>query len=548
MEDTTPKVIDPQSYEETPPKHPPRRKLSGYKFIGRAFYPLQYLVAHLYFFGFTIDPAVMVYRAAQTMNWAELVEAFWAFRHPFIQGFNFLNLLVPIVIIIFWNIPRLIWAARYIIIFAFVVIYFLKFLWYCGAWARFRRSITLEQQVHVNEGAPGTGKTRLATIVIDILAGLMWQKVLWQRWRDKRKVKRWIKQNNKVKLKEYDEIEKSYQYYTTPQKIVGDNGEIGWVWPYKGLFSNIGIRKDSMWSSKLTFEHAVQLKRVPSYTISFYSEIGTTYNIEYSTDRILTMSDYARFCRQFFENVIWGDEQDSGNVVKDFRRVTSDIWSLEKCQTVLRPILLLLFFVPLKKFFSNRQRFHFMSGFMTRFEKLINSIGFVRFRYRSSIGGAEVSSSRGVRRIRRQTAIVHVTYGVEYDTRAFSELADCRDHPISGEVHTSFKVENTTENRQSYLRAEFKNRPEVFMTNTNLYEMMKLEAELWKVEELRAALNKKRKAQPQVFRGIKFVLGEDKVPNLDSVVLHRTKECVHDTRRNSNSTAKKTCEEGEIKK
>ena len=447
------------------------------RFIANIYFPLKYAIVHIWFFGFTIDPLVIVERGVTRFNYGEIWQAILNFQYPFQNEFTletmwfFLLMFIPYIAI-------LLWSLRYPFILLFALVPMLRYYFVSGRSKYHHKRVKLDKQVQIHNGAPGTGKTRLLVILADILAGLMWQKLSWLYWKNYPR-----KKTTQTQIEDWKEIEESYKYYTTKQ-----DG----VMPIKCLNSNIGIEKEGKWSSKLTFEHAAQLERVPSYSISLFSEFGTTYSLEYSQEKLLQMSDDLRFCRQFRENVIMGDEQDASNISIDARRVVSDVWYMTECKHILQPLLLLIPFKILKGFFSATQWFKWkwLSKIMSAWENLINQIGFVRFRY------IREGNTEHTRTNNRGVFIAKLTNPVKYDTRAFRKLADCRNKPFKTELHTTLEVEDTPAIRQAYLRAEFKNRPDVFYTNKNELEILGLENEFWNREILMDKLRKWRKDYP----------------------------------------------------
>ena len=450
--------------------------------FAKVFFPLQYLAIHILFFGFVFEPINIIPKIVTVFHWDEIVSALAKFTDVFVAGLTVKSVFTIIVYAIPYT-ANLLWSLKYLLIYLLVLIQLIHFI-VCLARARkHRKKINLNKQVQLHNGAPGTGKSWMLVLFSQILSRLMWNKLSWLYWRDKEKVNQWQAENNAQKFEDWYEVEESYKYYKTPQ-----DG----VLPIKCLFSNIGIEQDGRFSSELTFEHAAQLERVPSYTISLYSEFGTTYNIEYSQQKLLQMSDDLRFCRQFRENVILGDEQDATNVAIDARRVVSDVFLMKDCKIILKPLLLNIVFKPLKWFFSRTQKFSkSWSGVMTKFEQLISCIGFVKFKYDIE-GNTEHQRTRG-----RGVFISPLWNSIKYDTRAFRKLSDCRNKPFKAKIHTSLVVAPTSENRQAYLRAEFKNRPEVFFTNTNTLEMLKKEKEFWDIEFLKEKLNTWREDYPE---------------------------------------------------
>lgn len=475
-----------------------KRKQVAVRRVAMCYYIVQYAIVHLLFFGFVIDPVKIVPIAVISFNWIEIANAALNFSNLIMVGITFQSALWTLPYLIWYSLV-FVWAARYLIIYLFVLFSLIRFTLCLAGARRSRKKIKLNKQAEVHDGAPGTGKTWSLVLFAQILARLMWMKVSWLHWRDKSKVAGWTKENNWEKLQDWNEVEESYNYYTTPQRtnvvIDYENCSVKgqFTKPINCLFSNIGIEQDGRWSSELTYEHAAQLERVPSYTISLYSEFGTTFSLDYSTNKQDNMGDDLRFCRQFRENVILGDEQEATNIMKDARRVLSDVIQMDDCKIILQPFLLNLVLKPLKWFFSKTQAGNTkkpLADFMTSFERFVNMIGFVRFKYRSK-GGPEHSNKKD----KRGKFISPMWNTIRYDTRAFRFLADARHKPIKGKVHTSLAVANTPENRRAFLRAEVKNRPEIYH-NTNKKELMHIENDFWNHEILKDTLEKYRKKYP----------------------------------------------------
>ena len=163
---------------------------------------------------------------------------------------------------------------------------------------------------------------------------------------------------------------------------------------------------------------------------------------------------------------------------------------MTECKRVLKPLLLLIVFVPLRRLFALTQRGgKLFSGFMTQLEGLINAVGFVRFKYEHE--GSDLHSRNGKRK--KNSLVFPMTPEVKYDTRAFRNLYDCRGKALDCRVHTSLTVENTPENRQAYLRAEYGNRPRPDA------EELEAELEFWKTEEARDRCEKYRQRYPDKY-------------------------------------------------
>lgn len=480
-----------------------KRKQAAVRRVAMCYYVVQYAIVHLLFFGFVIDPVKIVPIAVISFNWAEIANAALNFSNLIMVGITFQSALWTLPYLIWYSLV-FVWAARYLIIYLFVLISLIRFTLCLAGARRSRKKIKLNKQAEVHEGAPGTGKTWSLVLFGQILARLMWMKLSWLHWRDKSKVDDWVKEGNQIKLQDWIEVKESYAYYTKPQRTVTIDRDTAEVKirikePIKCLFSNIGIEQDGKMSSRQTLDHATVRERPPSYTISVYSEIGTTFSIEYSTDKQDTMSDDLRHCRQRRENVILGDEQEATNMMKNTRRVLSDVIEMDDCKIILQPFLLNLFFKPLKWLFSKTQicsDWKHLADFMTSFERFINMTGFVRFKFHSK-GGTEHT-----RKCKRGKFISPMWNTIRYDTRAFRFLNNCRGKRIKGDLHDDLSVPNTPENRLGFLSAEVKNRPKVYF-NTNEKELLQYEDAFWSQEAAKDRCAKYRKKYPDKYAKFK---------------------------------------------
>ena len=445
------------------------------KVFGALYYPVQFLAVHLIYFGFNGQPNLEQIYYAFRLGGIVTTAASVTMLFPAVWTAASILELIPYLLLF---VILLLWSCRYILLYGFFLIELCRYLLSLLISALDVLSIKLDKQVVIHNGAPGTGKTWLLVMVGVRLARLMWRKLSYIHWRDKPKVKKWEKDNNAQKLSDWQEAKTAYDYYTTPQWADVD-GKEKTINPAYSLFSNIGIYNRGRMSSKLKFEHAAQLERLPAYTVSLWTEFGATYSIEYSNDKLLPMSDDLRFCRQYRENIITGDEQEAGNSNIDARRVVSDVLLMTQCKRILRPLLLRLIFEPLKYIFGKIQKGgKVFSGFMTWLEGLINAVGFVRFKFEYE--GSTMHAQQGKRR--RDSLTFPMLPDVRYDTRAFRNLYDCRDMPLDCHVHTGMTVENTPENRQAYLRAEYDNRPR---PDENEADGINDEAAFWHIEETR---------------------------------------------------------------
>jgi len=519
--------------------HKPRmsKKERWLKRFGAWYYPVQYLIVRTLYFGLVVSPDIeQFYYAFRVGGIINTALSFYQYI-PAVFSIGHVIELIPIFSV---YAARILWACRYAVIYAFAFLSLLRYLFLRLVSFIDALTITMDKQVVIHNGAPGSGKTWMLVMVGYALSRLMWRKLSYIRWRDKNK---WemakgkgqirtrdkklqitmyklqmrsgtAAQHDVQKQSDWRETEDAYKYYTTPQTVIKDGVERT-IYPAPCLFSNIGVYAHGRMSSKLKFEHAAQLQRLPAYTVSLFSEFGTTFSQEYSFDKYLPMSDDLRQCRQFRENIIMGDEQESTNIAIDARRVVSDVLLMTQCKRVMKPLLLLAVFKPLQLFFGKTQRFgKVFSGFMTLLEALINATGFVRFKYEHE--GSDLHSRQGRRK--RNSLMFPMTPYLRYDTRAFRNLYDCKEQPLSCHVHTALAIENTPENRQAYLRAEYDNRPRPGCTEHDKfdgeYEAARFEEKFYELGAMKAGNRKTRERYPAEAAEFKrrFGITDDPLP------------------------------------
>lgn len=467
------------------PEKKKKKQSNWMRSVGRWYYVIQYFAVHFFLFGFEFEPIMLVIKAATAFNWEAVIAALSDVSTIFVTGAKQRSSFIGTLALL-WYCFKLLLASWRIILYCFVLIQFLYFLFSAMRARKHRRGVKLDKQVQIHDGAPGTGKTWLLVILSGILANLMWKKLSWLHWRDMEKVKQWKAEGNELKLSDWHEIEESYTYYTTPQ-----DG----VMPIPSLYSNIGIEREDRRSSDLTLEHAFQLERPHSYSICLYSEFGTTFSIDYSTNKQPLTADGGRLTRQWRETVILGDEQDGNNIDINQRRIVTSEWHMLGCKLILQPFLLNLIFKPLKAFFSKTQKYSKQfSNFMTGFEKLINCIGFAHFKYNAK-GGMEHETKN---EHKKGTFIYAMHNSIKYDTRAFRLLDHLRNKPATGKLHKSLVIMPTLKKRQAYLQSEVKNRPEIY-ANTNEKELLQIENSWWTTEQLKEKLARLHREQPNKY-------------------------------------------------
>ena len=420
-------------------KPKPKRALKRFGFW---YYPAQFFIVHLLLFGLVLEPSLLDMWSAFRIT--SILSAFWSVVDLIIIAWQIGNYMA-LVILAIWFALRVAWASRMIILYAFVLIQLVMYIirsFKC--WIN-SNQVNTNRQVTVRNGAPGDGKTRFSVYYCLILSQIMWGRLRWLHYTYQGKLEKWQREGNTTKLRDWQEIKDSYEYYMTPQLV---NGK--WYLPAPCLFSNIGIIICGQYVSRLTKAHLMQHERLPSYTIIMGDEIGTILDVDDYKNKPLVVSDFLRWIRQFVEVVFIGTEQDSTNIYIDCRRVITENEYMQGCTQQMKPLPLVGIHKLLKLILLKTDRGQkFFAPVMGLLESLINSVGFVRFKYRSE-GNTEHANG-----LQRDTSFtIRAWQPFQYDTRAFRFLYNMRDEPISGKVHTCLHVENTPQNRIDFLRSE----------------------------------------------------------------------------------------------
>lgn len=314
---------------------------------------------------------------------------------------------------------------------------FVAYLYYRAKYYESTAKILSQSGCSVYQGALGAGKSSLGGYSIVTIAQNLFVQLVTDYHTMAVHVDEWTQANDTVKLERFEEVAAAYDYYMShPDRV-------------PCLFSNIPITVDGRKSSALTVDHLTQKKRLPAYTAVFIDELSyfidkwlfNTHNDD--TDNLAVLF---RFFRHFFGNGcrLIATEQDSGNALKDLRRVmVSNEYILEQ-ETVLGP-----------KFLSRRlerkrrklvkwalrpkKQKRITRQFVDKYKRLethVRSIGFRRYRY-VSIGNTEhdFGSHEVV------TVYAPAALNFYYYNRTFERLYKCRAAgPISAPVFASDTV------------------------------------------------------------------------------------------------------------
>ena len=429
----------------------PRPK-KALKRFGLWYYPAQYLIIHLALFGFVLEPSLMdMWAAFRVSNIvltffsaADLIVIAWQIGHY-----------MAVIILALWFAIRMLWASIFLIVWLFGLGQLLMYTILSIKSSFDKANVNTNRQVTIRNGAPGDGKSWFTAYYCYMLSMLMRVKLSWLYWVNKSRVAKWEAVGNNIKLADWKEIKESYEFYKTPQDVIIGYDEAGNEIIEKRLpawciFSNIGFKVLGKYTCRLTKAHLMQELRLPAYTVIWCDEVGTMLDVEDGKDKPLIISDFLRWVRQFAEIIFLGTEQDSNNIYIDCRRVVTENEYMQGAKRQMKPLLLLLIFNPLKAFFVRYQFGSKMfSPFMRFLESLINSVGFVRFKYRSE-GNTEHSNALQ----KDKTFTMRICQCFEYSTRAFRRLYKAKDKAISGVLHKYLHVEDTPQNCIDFLRSE----------------------------------------------------------------------------------------------
>lgn len=212
----------------------------------------------------------------------------------------------------------------------------------------------------------------------------------------------------------WDEVKQAYRYYAShPDRV-------------PCLFSNIPLQVGRLKVSRLTVEHLLQKKRLPAYTAVYADELGHLIDKWLVTERnddTDALAELFRFFWQFFGNGtrFIGTEQDSSNVLKDMRRVMVSNEYILGQERILQPRLLLWLLDRKRRRLYTHMPSRPAVDKYKRFETLVKSIGFRRYRY-VSLGNTEHDFGS------QETVTVYTPAALNYTyyDRTFERLYRCR--------------------------------------------------------------------------------------------------------------------------
>lgn len=429
------------------------KKIDGFKVFADIYFPLQFLLVHIIFFGFTFEPVQLAPKILTQFNWVEILSALWNFRNIFIAGLTIQSVLVLLIMAIPYTLI-LIWSLRYALIYLFVLFQLVEFCRIKLRQSRHERHIKLDNVVVVKIGSPGCGKSSSGLYEAVVMARKMWNDLRWKHYCYSRNLAKWRRcpERYRQKLIEWDEIKFSYDFFKNNNCV-------------PCLLSNIPVMVDSKYTTFASKEHCEQRSRLPAHCVLFLDEVGAMLTVDTAKHRMgddddaqqnaINVSDFFRLCRHFGNWRIICTEQDSENIYIDVRRVVSKNEYMLWQKWVLKPYLFLGLFLPLRALAICWQKSNKVFAPPLMFlEKLCRHIGFRKYRYLTE---NNTQRHTGMQKGKR-TFYLPSMLNFKYDERTFRNFYKCKEDTIEPHVFDNLILEDTDTFREMFMRSERKRR------------------------------------------------------------------------------------------
>ena len=403
--------------------------------MSAVYFPLQYFLVHIFLFGFTFEAVELAPKMVTAFEWDKILDALWNFRNVFVAGFTFQSLIVIIIVAIPYTVI-LLWQAKYLLLYVFVLYQIIIFCIIKYRCHRHEKYITLNNVVVVKIGAPGCGKSSSGLYEAVVMARKMWVDLRWQFYKYRHK---------KNKPPEWAEIEYSYKYFKNSNCV-------------PCLLSNIPVMVDGKFTTFVSKQHCEQLARLPAHCVLFLDEVGAMLTVDTAKQRMsdtdeaenaINVSDFFRLCRHFGNWRIICTEQDSENIYIDVRRVVSKNEYMLWQKWVLKPYLFLAIFLPLRALaIRNQWTSRVFAKPLIFLEKLCKSIGFRKYRYLTE---NNTQRHTGMQKGKR-TFYLPSLLNFKYDERTFRNFYKCKDQQITPTIFENLVLDDTEHFKQMFLR------------------------------------------------------------------------------------------------
>lgn len=440
-----------------------KKKIDLWRSFSNTYYLLQYSLVHILYFGFVIEPIKLAPKILIVFHWADIAKGIANFSALFVVGVHFQS----VVLLLISCIPLtaiLIWQAKYLIIYVFVLFQLVWFLIIKARWFFHELQIKLDNVVVIKIGAPGCGKSSSGLYEAVVMARKMWRKLRWKYYCYSHEVNKWRKDRVKYanKLAEWEEVKFSYNFFRSGKCV-------------PCLLTNIPVMVDGKMTAFVGKKHLQQRIRLPGFSVLFIDEIGAIVPVDTSKQRMssnrknkndsdeqieaaiadkknaVQISDFFRLCRHFGDFRIVCTEQDSENIYIDVRRVVSKNEYMISQKWVLKPYLFLAIFLPLQALCIRWERGQCVLVPPLMFlEKLIRHIGFRKYRYLTE---NNTERTAGMEKGKR-TFYLPSMLNFFYDERTFRNFYKCKDEVCEPHIFENLVLEDTDMFRSKFLRSE----------------------------------------------------------------------------------------------
>ena len=422
-----------------------------FKFVGWAYFPIQFGIVWIVFFGLEIQPDLI--QLYEGFGLGGIIKAFWAFVAIIPVKAITAAKIVFFVINLIPYLVMLVLACWRIFIFLYAFSEFAQFIWAeCKYNSLFKTIPSEPATAYVEAGPPGSGKSRVGSFKAYICALANWRKLRLKHWLYRGQLSKFKRRKQTQKLKEWEEIKASYDFVKAhPDKI-----------PL--LWSNIPIKDvKGRTANNIGVDYLYQNKRLPFCAVAFYDEVGSDLNADQFRKRtdedaqsfsVMRAADFIRWCGHFLgrDVKIIMCEQRQDNILIDVRGCVSYNQCFDNHYEVCNPLLLkiaVVFYTAMVTHIGILSRP--LSRSVQWLDDLVRSIGYTKFTYHyidNSEGNCSMFEND-------KTCSLYLSHSIpmRYDTRAYRDFYQAKEMPLEYTESKSMIINPIDENGNNvYLR------------------------------------------------------------------------------------------------
>lgn len=301
---------------------------------------------------------------------------------------------------------------------------------------RYIAKIPTNNYLIIKSGSPGCGKSASGQYLCVILARLAEYELRFKYWLYSGLCKSKKFKLNTEKMKSYNEICDSYNYYKKQNNTV-------WC-----LGSNVPFFVNGKQVAVIDKKEIEQKSKLPFGMVIFYDEITATIPLDTYKDKPFALDCFYRLIRHFGEFHFVGSEQDESNVYINIRRVAHQNEYMLHQTWHLKPKFLICVYEMLRcilpKIFGKSPKIIVL--FMKWLSRQVSSLGYRKFQS-VNLGNAEHTNlvSSGVVKQKSNTYYAFSPLNFTYDDRVFKNLYDCIDMPIDLKSWQSGTIERNSD-------------------------------------------------------------------------------------------------------